>query len=49
MNWVAIYSPAGFKRYFLEIGARTRNAPPPRPTLDEMHALDEKYGISYLR
>jgi mannose-6-phosphate isomerase-like protein (cupin superfamily) len=49
MNWVAIYSPAGFEQYFLEIGARTRDAPPPRLTLDQMQALDRRYGIKYVR
>ncbi len=49
MNWVAIYSPAGFEQYFLDIGARTKDAPPPRLTLDQMQALDQRYGIKYLR
>lgn len=49
MHWLAIYSPSGFEGYFLEIGSRTKDGAPPRLTMEQMQALDQKYGIRYLR
>lgn len=47
LQWIAIYSPSGFERYFREIGRRSLDESQRTLTAEERQARDDRFGIRY--